>query len=97
MLNEWKKTVEGQWTSVREEWASERERLASAREEWEAKAKTVESTLGSVTAKVDASIASLAFAKHQHGMGNGDAKVFHGTSGGLVTFPSPQSLSADSN
>ena len=38
MLAEWKKCVEGQWTSVREEWASEREHLASAREEWESKA-----------------------------------------------------------
>jgi hypothetical protein len=33
MLEDWKKSVEGQWSSVREEWASERERLASAREE----------------------------------------------------------------
>jgi hypothetical protein len=51
MLNEWKKSVEGQWSSVREEWASERERLASAREEWEAKVKIVEFNLGSAAAK----------------------------------------------
>jgi hypothetical protein len=97
MLNEWKKSVEGQWSSVREEWVSERERLASAREEWEAKAKSVESSLGSANAKVDAGLASLALLQHQHSLGNGDVKVFHGTSGGLVTPPSPRSLSADSN
>jgi hypothetical protein len=85
MLNEWKKSVEGQWSSVREEWASERERLASAREEWEAKAKVVESSLGSATTKVDAGLVSLALLQHQNGLGNGNVKVFHGTSSGLVT------------
>jgi hypothetical protein len=92
MLNE-----EGQWSSVREEWASERERLASAREEWEVKAKVVESSLGSATAKVDTGLASLALLQHQNGLGNGDVTVFHGTSSGLVTPPSPRSLSADLN
>ena len=33
MLTEWKKSVEGQWSSICAEWAAERERLASAREE----------------------------------------------------------------
>jgi hypothetical protein len=94
ILNDWKKTIEGQWSSVREEWASERERLASAREEWEVKTKTVESSLA---AKVDAGLASLTLVQHQRGLGNGDAKRFHETSGGLVTPPSPRSLSADSN
>jgi hypothetical protein len=27
MLNEWKKSVEGHWSSICEEWASEREQL----------------------------------------------------------------------
>ena len=34
MLSDWKKSVEGWSTCVREEWAAEREHLASAREEW---------------------------------------------------------------
>ena len=107
--------MEEQWFSVREEWASERERLALAREEWEAKAKSVETTLGATAAKFDAGLASLAVLQRQQqqlqlqsqplglGMGNGDVKGFHGGSGssgargGLVTPPSPRSLSADSN
>jgi hypothetical protein len=35
MLSDWKKSVKGQWSSVREEWVAERERLVSAGEEWE--------------------------------------------------------------
>lgn len=110
VLNEWKKSVEGQWSSVREEWASERERLASAREEWENKVKTVETNLGTAAAKFDAGLASLALLQRQQQQqgqalglsGNGDVgKGFpHGSGsgrGGLVTPPSPRSLSADSN
>jgi len=86
MLNELKKSVEGQWSSVRERMASECERLASAQEEWEAKAKSMELSL---TAKVDAGVASLALL-HQH-QGNRDIKVFRGANGaegGLMTPPS---------
>lgn len=106
MLTEWKKGVEGQWTAVREEWASERERLALACEEWESKVKSVESNFGSASAKVDAGLASLALMQTQQRMTNGDAigvVGFPGSrnmgkgSGGLVTPPSPRSLSADSN
>jgi hypothetical protein len=39
MLNKWKKSFAGQWSSVREEWTTERKRFASAREEWESKVK----------------------------------------------------------
>jgi hypothetical protein len=108
MLNDWKKSVEGQWSSVREEWASERERLASAREEWESKVKSAETNLSTSAAKFDAGLASLAVLQRQQqhtqalGLGNGEVVkgVFHGSSsgrGGLVTPPSPRSLSADSN
>jgi len=34
MLSDWKKSVEGWLTCIREEWAAEPEHLASAREEW---------------------------------------------------------------
>jgi hypothetical protein len=50
MLNNWKKFVEAQWSSVRKEWASERERLASAREKWEFKVKSVEISLSTSAA-----------------------------------------------
>jgi hypothetical protein len=40
ILNDWKKSVEGQWSS--------------GREEWETKVKSVETNLGTTTAKFDA-------------------------------------------
>ena len=45
MMAEWKKSVEGQWSSVREEWTQERERLAKARDEFEFKLQHVDSGL----------------------------------------------------
>jgi hypothetical protein len=65
MLTNWKKSVEGQRSSVCEEWASERERLASAREEWESKVRAVETNLGTTVAKFYAELASHAVL-HQH-------------------------------
>jgi predicted nucleic acid-binding Zn-ribbon protein len=99
MLNEWKKSVEGQWSTVKEEWTQERERLSKAREEWENKVKVVETGLGFTAAKVDSALASLVtmqnFQYHRI-LGNGNVKHSAG-SGGLVTPPSPRSLSSDSN
>jgi hypothetical protein len=89
---------------VREEWALERERLASAWEEQETKVKAVKTSLGTAASKFDAGLASLAILQHQQqglalGMGNGEiVKGFHRSGrGGLVTPPSPRSLSADLN
>ena len=65
MLNEWKKSVEGQWSSVLEEWATEREGLASAREEWESEVKNADTNLGTAAAKFDAGLASLAVVQRQ--------------------------------
>ena len=100
MLNEWKKSVEGQWSAVREEWSQERERLSRAREEWEARVRAVENGLGSAVGRVDAGVATLAAIqtqvlqqqqRQQKTVSNGDARH------GLVTPPSPRSLSSDSN
>jgi hypothetical protein len=108
VLGDWKKSVEGQWFSVREEWAEESERLASAREEWESKVKAVETNLGTTAAKFHVGLASLAVLQQRQqqqqasrplGLGNGEVvKGFHGSGrGGLVAFPSPRSLSTDWN
>ena len=43
MMTEWKKSVEGQWSPVREEWVDERECLAKARDE--SRASSVKSTM----------------------------------------------------
>ena len=45
MINEWKKGVEGKWTSVQEEWSVEKDRLRCARDKWELKTKTIEDNI----------------------------------------------------
>jgi hypothetical protein len=81
MLVSFQKSVEGQWSGVRMEWKEERERLARARDEWEAKMRGWEGEL---------QVFHSASASAAHP--NGDIK-----GGGLVTPPSPRSLSSDSN
>jgi len=83
ILNDWKKGMEGQWSNIQEEWNQERERLSKAREEWEGKVKQVDSSLVALQTRIQSS---------HGGFPNGDAKH-----NGLVTPPSPRSLSADSN
>ena len=110
MLSDWKKSIEGQ-SSVRKEWAAEHECLVSARVEWEGRVRAVES-MGEQFDVGLAGLASLQQQQQQErssaGM-NGDAVngssgfYRHGASGsrsgtgGLMTPPSPRSLSADSN
>ncbi|KAJ3777088.1 hypothetical protein EV361DRAFT_944381 [Lentinula raphanica] len=87
MVTEWKKSVEGQWSNVQEEWHQERERLNRAREEWENKVRLVDDGLERIER-----IQSVAQSKNTSFFhGNGDIKH------GLVTPPSPRSLSSDSN
>ncbi|KAH9042683.1 hypothetical protein EDB85DRAFT_2107574 [Lactarius pseudohatsudake] len=90
-VNEWKKGVEGQWGGVQEEWAQERARLARARDEWESRVHAVEKGLEGTIAKVDAGLTALEQQRlpFQHKQ-NGSAHS------GLVTPPSPRSLSSDS-
>jgi len=91
MINEWKKNVEGKWSSVQEEWNSERERLKRARDEWESKAKSMEE---GIVFKVESTLATFQLQNRQQFV-NGTAKFDpHGP--GLVTPPSPRSLSSDS-
>ena len=37
MINEWKKGVEGKWTSIQERWSVEKVCLHCAKDEWETK------------------------------------------------------------
>lgn len=83
LLTEWQHGVEKQWSGVREEWVQERVRLDRAREEWEGRVRKVEVNLTTVEEDVK-TIRSV-------GPGNGVAPF-----AGLVTPPSPRSLSADS-
>ena len=96
MFSEWKKSMEGRWSSVQEDWSEERERLRRAKDEWENRMRSAEDTVSSVVQKVETGLLSLASfqAQHQHSLLNGNAKPH--TSGGLVTPPSPRSLSAES-
>ncbi|KAE9401407.1 hypothetical protein BT96DRAFT_918865 [Gymnopus androsaceus JB14] len=85
MINEWKKSVQGQWSNVQEEWAQERERLGRAREEWESKVRLV-----------DDSLERMEQMQRSH---DDHAPPYrpNGHVHGLVTPPSPRSLSSDSN
>ena len=89
MINEWKKGVEGKWTSVQEEWSVEKDRLRRARDEWESKTKTIED---GILARVESRL-SLIQQRDSHPFMNGSAKP---NGQGLVTPPSPRSLSSDS-
>ena len=89
MINEWKKGVEGKWTSVQEEWSVEKDRLRRARDEWELKTKTIED---GILARVESRLAVIQ-QRDNHPFMNGSAKP---NGQGLVTPPSPRSLSSDS-
>ncbi|KAF8063539.1 hypothetical protein FPV67DRAFT_1585724 [Lyophyllum atratum] len=98
MVLEWKKSMEGQWTSVREDWDKERERLNQAREQWEGQVRSMDSgleKLGAATAALKAQQEQIQQQQQQlqHVGMNGDALKHIG----LVTPPSPRSLSSDSN
>lgn len=106
MMAEWKKNVEGQWSSVREEWVDERERLAKAREEFEGKLERVTSlqtTLLSQQQQIQTQFQQqqqqISALNNSHSLShsflhhNGDAIKHYG---GLVTPPSPRSQSSDS-
>ncbi|KAI0937681.1 hypothetical protein AcV7_003649 [Taiwanofungus camphoratus] len=93
MVSEWKKSVEGRWSGVQEEWFEERERLRRAREEWEVRVRAVEEGLGNAVSKVETGLSVLQTLQFQ-AQANGNARM--NSSGGLVTPPSPRSLSAES-
>ena len=84
MINEWKKGVEGKWTSVQEEWSVEKDRLRR-----ELKTKTIEDDI--ITC-VESRLA-LIQQRDGHPFMNASAKP---NGQGLVTLPSPRSLSSDS-
>ncbi|KAG6850355.1 hypothetical protein H0H93_014309 [Arthromyces matolae] len=107
MVLEWKKTMEGQWVSVREDWDKERERLNRAREQLEGQVRSMDSgfdKLGVTAAALklqqdqieqQQKLQQVALEEKQRqnvALVNGDAKRI-----GLVTPPSPRSLSADSD
>lgn len=89
MINEWKKGVEGKWSSVQEEWSVEKDRLRRARDEWELKTKTFEE---GIVSRVESRL-SVVQQRDGHPFMNGSAKP---NGQGLVTPPSPRSLSSDS-
>ncbi|KAF7426718.1 hypothetical protein PC9H_009087 [Pleurotus ostreatus] len=85
LMTDWKKNVDGQWSSMRKEWSEERAWLAKASEEWETKIKQVDLKLTALTTVSDP---PLAAGPDDHQNGN----LRHT----LATPPSPRSLSSDS-
>jgi len=100
-MSEWKKSVEGQWSSVQEEWSEERERLARAREEWEERARAVDDGLERMNGVQSSITRAQEMLEVQLGtvMDHQGGAVKHNitTNGGLATPPSPpRSQSSDS-
>ena len=89
MINEWKKGVEGKWTSVQEEWSVEKDRLHHTRDEWESRTKMIKD---SILACAEACL-SLIQPWDSHQFMNETTKL---NGQGLVTPPSPHSLSSNS-
>ncbi|KAG1808906.1 uncharacterized protein BJ212DRAFT_1381390 [Suillus subaureus] len=90
LMAEWKKGVEGQWSTVQEEWGAERERLRRAFEGLE----------NGLDARVSTVITSHVQAQTHARLQNGDLKLHttNGTNpigGGLVTPPSPVSVASN--
>ncbi|KAG2033892.1 hypothetical protein BDR03DRAFT_648955 [Suillus americanus] len=90
LMAEWKKGVEGQWSTVQEEWGAERERLRRAFEGLE----------NGLDARVSTVVASHVQAQTHARLQNGDLKLHTtiGTNplgGGLVTPPSPVSVASN--
>jgi hypothetical protein len=86
LLAAFQTSVESQWSTVRLEWGEEREWFNRMRQDIEAKVKVLENGIETVN-----SYHSLNKVSSQCLVGNGDPR------GGLVTPPSPRSLSSDSN
>ncbi|THH23256.1 hypothetical protein EUX98_g7920 [Antrodiella citrinella] len=84
MFIEWKKGVEGQWSTVQEEWSEERDRMRRAKEEVDVRLRTIEDGVGSSVSKVETGMATLVAlqAQLQHPQANGSAKPR--SSGGLA-------------
>jgi len=109
MVMEWKKSIEGQWSNVREDWDKERERLSRAREQWELQSKSMDTGLEKLATLQSAATAAFQEQQQQRErerelekerqrrhcaeLVNGDAMKHIG----LATPPSPRSLSSDSN
>lgn len=90
LMAEWKKGVEGQWSTVQEEWGAERERLRRAFEGLE----------NGLDARVSTVVTSHVQAQTHVRLQNGDLKLHTTTGtnplgGGLVTPPSPVSVASN--
>jgi len=78
-----------EWTSVQEEWSMEKDHLCRAKDEWELKTKMIED---GILARVKSRLAVIQ-PRDGHPFVNGSAEP---NGRGLVTPPSPHSLSSDS-
>ncbi|THH10705.1 hypothetical protein EW145_g1157 [Phellinidium pouzarii] len=91
LLAEFRKTIEDRWDSVKNDWEAERERMEKARGEWENRVKVLEDGVASASGKFELGIASLT-TQLTNIKTNGLIMPSKHT-GGLVTPPSPRSLS----
>ena len=88
-VNERKNSAKGKWMPIQEQWSVEKDHLRHARDGWESKTKTIED---SILACIEVHL-SLVQSRDSHLFMNGTAKP---NGQGLVTPPSPHSLSSGS-
>jgi hypothetical protein len=79
---------------VREAWESERERLCKASEECERRAKEMEASVRGAIDRVDTGLERVEALAREHTTTSAHGDIKQGV--GLVTPPSPRSLSSDS-
>ncbi|KAL5511144.1 hypothetical protein ACEPAH_4359 [Sanghuangporus vaninii] len=97
MFAEFRKTIEDRWENVKQEWEAERERMETARNDWEGRMRGLEDGMAVTSAKFETGLTGLA--NQLAGIKqNGFIPLHSKHTGGLVTPPSPRSLSdADSD
>ena len=99
LFAEFTKTMEERWEGAKMGWEAERERMEKARADWETRVKGLEDGVSGAASKFELSLAGLTAqlaGMKTNGYLQGNGPVKH--KGGLVTPPSPRSLSdADSD
>ena len=97
MFAEFRKTIEDRWESVKQDWVAERERMETSRNDWEGRVRGIEEGMTTASSKFETGLTGLA--SQLAGIKqNGFIPLHNKHTGGLVTPPSPRSLSdADSD
>jgi len=93
LVSSWKEDHDERWSGMQEDWDTERKRINDAKEEFERRTNGLEEGLGSVKLRVESiHVQTVAAATFAGTNGTARGEIRHG----LVTPPSPRSVSVDS-